>query len=44
MTIFRYLLCLLFSDRSDYMQRKTKAFDEGFSKNTIYDAFSSKTM
>lgn len=36
MTIFRYLLCLLFSDRSDYMQRKTKTFEEGFSKNTLY--------
>ena len=28
MTIFRYLLCLLFSDRSHYMQRKTKTFEE----------------
>ncbi|MFR5337254.1 MAG: transposase, partial [Blautia producta] len=36
MTIFRYLLCLLFSDRSHYMQRKTKTFEEGFSKNTLY--------
>lgn len=36
MTIFRYLLCLLFSGRSDYMQRKTKTFEEGFSKNTLY--------
>lgn len=36
MTLFRYLLCLLFSDRSDYMQRKTKTFEEGFSKNTLY--------
>lgn len=27
-TIFRYLFCLLFSDRSDYMQRKTKTFEE----------------
>lgn len=36
MDIFRYLFCLLFSDRSMYMQRKTGIFKETFSKNTVY--------
>ena len=36
MDIFRYLFCLLFSDRSMYMQRKTGVFKEAFSKNTVY--------
>lgn len=34
--IFRYLFCLIFSDRSMYMQRKTCVFDGGFCKNTVY--------
>ena len=36
MNIFRYLLCLIFSDRSMYMQMKTNTFQELFSKNTVY--------
>ena len=36
MDIFRYLLCLVFSDRSMYMQMKTSTFQELFSKNTVY--------
>jgi len=36
MDIFRYLLCLIFSDRSDYMQRKTGVSECSFSKNTMY--------
>ncbi len=36
MNIFRYLFCLIFSDRSMYMQRKTGIFEEGFCKNTCY--------
>ena len=36
MDIFRYLFCLLFSDRSMYMQRKTGIFKEDFFKNTVY--------
>ena len=36
MDIFRYLLCLIFSDRSMYMQMKTDTFQEFFSKNTVY--------
>lgn len=36
MDIFRYLLCLVFSDRSDYMQRRTGTSDCTFSKNTMY--------
>ncbi len=36
MNIFRYLFCLIFSDRSMYMQRKTGVFEEGFCKNTVY--------
>ena len=36
MDIFRYLFCLIFSDRSMYMQRKTGAFEGGFCKNTVY--------
>lgn len=35
-TVFRYLLCLIFSDRSMYMQIKTNAFKASFSKNTVY--------
>ena len=34
--IFRYLLCLMFSDRSMYMQIATGRFAEGYSKNTVY--------
>lgn len=34
--IFRYLFCLIFSDRSMYMQRKTGVFEGSFSKNTFY--------
>ncbi len=34
--IFRFLLCLIFSDRSMYMQRKTGTFAAGFSKNTVH--------
>lgn len=36
MDVFRYLLCLIFSDRSMYMQRKTGVFEAGFCKNTVY--------
>ena len=34
--VFRYLFCLIFSDRSMYMQQKTGFFDAGFCKNTVY--------
>ena len=34
--IFRYLFCMMFSDRSIYMQMKTGTFEGVFSKNTIY--------
>lgn len=34
--IFRYLLCLVFSDRSMYMQMVTGRFTEAFCKNTVY--------
>ena len=34
--IFRYLLCLMFSDRSMYMQIATDRFQEDYSKNTVY--------
>ena len=34
--IFRYLLCLVFSDRSMYMQIVTKQYSEAFGKNTVY--------
>ena len=34
--IFQYLLCLVFSDRSMYMQMMTGRFTEGFCKNTVY--------
>ena len=34
--IFRYLLCLVFSDRSMYMQIATGRFAESFCKNTVY--------
>lgn len=33
--IFQYLLCLVFSDRSMYMQIVTGRFTEGFCKNTV---------
>ena len=36
MDIFRYLFCMMFSDRSIYMQMKTGSFEGNFSKNTIY--------
>ena len=36
MDIFRFLFCMMFSDRSVYMQMKTGTFEGGFSKNTIY--------
>ena len=34
--VFRYLFCLIFSDRSMYMQRKTGVCDAAFCKNTVY--------
>lgn len=34
--VFRYLFCLIFSDRSMYMQQKTGVFEAGFCKNTVY--------
>ena len=34
--VFRYLFCLIFSDRSMYMQRKKGIYDAGFCKNTVY--------
>ena len=34
--VFRYLFCLVFSDRSIYMQKKTGVFDGSFCKNTVY--------
>jgi len=34
--VFRYLFCLIFSDRSMYMQRKTGISDGSFYKNTVY--------
>ena len=34
--IFQYLLCLVFSDRSMYMQLATGRFTEAFGKNTVY--------
>lgn len=34
--VFRYLFCLIFSDRSMYMQQKTGVFNAGFCKNTVY--------
>lgn len=34
--VFRYLFCLIFSDRSMYMQQKTDVFNAGFCKNTVY--------
>ena len=34
--VFRYLFCLIFSDRSMYMQQKTGVFEVGFCKNTVY--------
>ena len=36
MDIFRYLFCMMFSDRSIYMQMMTGTFGGEFSKNTIY--------
>ena len=34
--VFCYLFCLIFSDRSMYMQQKTGVFNPGFCKNTVY--------
>lgn len=34
--VFLYLFCLIFSDRSMYMQIKTGIFRAAFSKNTVY--------
>jgi len=34
--IFRYLLCLVFCDRSMYMQIITGQYSEAFGKNTVY--------
>ena len=34
--IFKYKLCNVFKDRRMYMQQKTGAFKEAFSKNTFY--------
>lgn len=34
--IFRYLLCLVFCNRSMYMQLMTGRYSEAFSKNTVY--------
>ncbi len=34
--VFRYLFCLIFSERIMYMQRKTGIFDGSFCKNTVY--------
>jgi hypothetical protein len=34
--IFRYLLCLVFCDRSMYMQIMTGRYSETFGKNTVY--------
>ena len=34
--VFRYLFCLIFSDRSMYMQWKTGILDGSFCKNTVY--------
>lgn len=36
MNIFRCLFCMMFSDRSIYMQMMTGTFGGEFSKNTIY--------
>ena len=36
MDIFRYIFCMMFSDRSIYMQMRTGTFEGEFSKNTIY--------
>lgn len=35
-TVFQYLLCLIFADRSMYMQIRTNTFKTSFSKNTVY--------
>ena len=34
--IFKYKFCIIFSDRSMYMQLKTNSYKETFSKNTFY--------
>ena len=34
--VFRYLLCLVFCDRSMYMQIMTGRYSEAFGKNTVY--------
>ena len=36
LSIFKYKLCNVFTDRSMYMQQKTGSFREAFSKNTYY--------
>ena len=36
LAVFRYLVCLMFSDRSMYMQIRTGRLTENFSKNTVY--------
>lgn len=36
LSIFKYKLCNVFSDRSMYMQQKTGSYKETFSKNTFY--------
>jgi hypothetical protein len=36
MTLFNYLLCLIFSGRSMYMDMLTGSFKESFSKNSVY--------
>ena len=36
MTLFSYILCNVFRDRSMYMQKKTGNFKEDFSKNAYY--------
>lgn len=35
-SVFQYLLCLIFADRSMYMQIRTNTFKTSFSKNTVY--------
>lgn len=37
--IFHYLLSIVFSNRSMYMQMATGSFDENFSKNSVYRFF-----
>lgn len=35
-SVFQYLLCLIFADRSMFMQIRTNTFKTSFSKNTVY--------